>query len=198
MDPSFASLWSELEPVADLGVPWYVAGGWAIDLFVGRVTREHKDVDLVISRHHQHTAHQHLGDRDWYMIVPHPDGLTDRGRIEPWDGKRLVPPAHQILADDQDGHRIEFLLSEIDQGLWRSRRTPEVTMPAQQMALSTSDGIRYLTPEIVLLYKAKLMRAWDDADFETALLEMDLAQRHWLFHALEQSHPGHPWTSRLL
>ena len=50
MDPSFAPLRAELEHVADLPVPWYVAGGWAIDLFVGQVTRDHQDVDLVIGR----------------------------------------------------------------------------------------------------------------------------------------------------
>ncbi len=198
MDDSFAPLLAELEHVADLEVPWYVAGGWAIDLFVGQVTREHQDVDLVVSRRHQHTVYQHLADRGWYMIIPHPDGLTGKGTIEPWDGTPLVLPAHQVLADDEDGHRIEFLLCEIDEGLWRSRRNPEVTMPTVRMALTTSDGIRYLAPEIVLLYKARLGRAWDDADFETALSRMSAGQRDWLFHALEEAHPGHPWLERLV
>ena len=30
--------------------PWYVAGGWAIDLFLGRSTRAHSDVDIAILR----------------------------------------------------------------------------------------------------------------------------------------------------
>lgn len=197
MDPSFAPLRAELEHVADLPVPWYVAGGWAIDLFVGQVTRDHQDVDLVIGRRHQHTVYLHLADRVWSMIVPHPDGLTDKGTIELWDGSLLVLPAHQILADDEHGHRIEFLLSEIDEGRWRSRRNPEATMPTVRMALTTSDGIRYLVPEIVLLYKAKLGRAWDEADFEAALPEMSVGQRGWLFHALEAEHPEHPWLDRL-
>ena len=197
MDASFAALRAELEHVADLPVPWYVAGGWAIDLFVGHVTREQQDVDLVIGRLHQRAVYQHLADRDWYTIVPHPDGLIGKGTIEPWDGTPLMLPAHQILADDEDGRRIEFLLSEIDEGLWRSRRNPEVTMPTVRMALTTSDGIRYLAPEIVLLYKARLGRTWDEADFETALPEMTVGQRAWLFDALEAEHPGHPWLERL-
>jgi hypothetical protein len=192
----FHPLTEHLVPVAELPVPWYVAGGWAIDLFVERVTRDHQDVDLVIARDDQRAAFDHLPDRAWMKIVPHPEGLTGRGTIEPWDGEPLSLPVHQILVDGEDD-RIEFLLSEIDGGLWRSRRNLEVAMPVETMGRTTVDGIRYITPEIVLLYKAKHLRDWDGADFATALPEMTLAQRHWLFHALEAQHPGHPWTARL-
>ena len=88
-------------------------------------------------------------------------------------------------------------MSEIDEGVWRSRRNPGVTMTTVRMALTTSDGIRYLAPEIVLLYKANLGRTWDEADFNTALPEMSVGQRDWLFHALEAEHPEHPWLDRL-
>jgi hypothetical protein len=29
---------------------WWVAGGWALDLFLGKVTRAHKDLDIGIFR----------------------------------------------------------------------------------------------------------------------------------------------------
>lgn len=39
---------------AALLVPWWIAGGWAIDLFLGRQTREHQDIDvLILRRDHQ-------------------------------------------------------------------------------------------------------------------------------------------------
>jgi len=196
MDRSFDPLTEHLAPVSDLAVPWYIAGGWGIDLFVGRVTRDHQDVDLVLARTDQRAAFDHLPDRAWSRIVPHPAGLTGQGTIVPWDGEPLSLPTHQILADGE-GSRIEFLLSDIDNVLWRSRRNPEVTMPVQSMALTTGDGLRYMAPEIILLYKARLMRDWDHADFETALPEMTLGPRHWLFHALEQTESGHPWMARL-
>ncbi len=197
MDDAFKPLADELSHVEGLSVPWYVAGGWAIDLFVGRVTRDHHDVDLAIARADQRTAYDHITDRTWSKIVPHAEGLTDKGTIEPWDGALLSLPTHQIVADDDHGHRIEFLLNEIGPIEWRSRRNLEVTMPLSTMSLITDDGVRYLTPEIVLLYKAKHMRGWDEADFETALPQLYLAERHWLFHALEQEEPGHPWMKRL-
>jgi hypothetical protein len=30
--------------------PWWIAGGWALDLFLGEVTRAHKDLDVGIFR----------------------------------------------------------------------------------------------------------------------------------------------------
>jgi Aminoglycoside-2''-adenylyltransferase len=197
VDPSFDPLHEQLRHVDDLPVPWYVAGGWAIDLFLGRVTREHQDVDLAIARADQRPVYEHLTDRTWSKIVPHPDGLTGQGTVEPWDGGKLDLPVHQILADGTDGHRIEFLLNEITPIEWRSRRNLEVTMPLSTMSQASDDGVRYLAPEIVLLYKARHMRPWDEADFEVALPALFLGQRHWLFHALEAEQPRHPWMRRL-
>jgi hypothetical protein len=197
MDDGFASLSDQLAHLDGLAVPWYVAGGWAIYCFVGRVTRDHQDVDLAISRDDQGAVHDHFPDREWSMIVPHPEGLANQGTIEPWDGEPLALPVHQILADDADGNRIEFLLNEIDDRVWRSRRHPGVTMPVAAMTLTSKEGVPYLAPEIVLLFKAKHMREWDEADFDTALPELDLGRRHWLYHALEGQEPGHPWMEPL-
>lgn len=197
MDQTFDPMTEQLADIADLPVPWWVAGGWAIDLFVDRVTRDHHDLDLVVARDDQRAVFEYLADRDWSQIVPHPDGLTGEGTIEAWNGAPLSLPIHQILADTSDGVRIEFQLSEIEEGLWQSRLDPELAVPAEAMALTASDGTPYVSPEIVLLDKAGNQREWDEAAFATALPEMNLAQRHWLFHALEQQHPGHPWMPRL-
>lgn len=197
VDPAFAPLSEQLRYVEGLPALWYVAGGWAIDLFLGRVTREHRDVDLAIARADQRLVYDHIEDRTWSKIVPHPEGLTGKGTIEPWDGAGLDLPVHQVLADDDEGHRIEFLLNEITPIEWRSRRNLEVAMPLSTMSRTTEDGVPYLSPEIVLLYKAKHMREWDEADFEAVLPALYLGERHWLFHALEAERPRHPWMKRL-
>jgi hypothetical protein len=31
----------------DFNKPWYIAGGWAIDLFLGLVTRSHQDIEIL-------------------------------------------------------------------------------------------------------------------------------------------------------
>lgn len=52
--------WQPLRPdeigelLADCRVTWWIAGGWAIDLFLGESTREHSDIDVLILRKDQH------------------------------------------------------------------------------------------------------------------------------------------------
>src|SRR5688572_31726010 len=38
------------EWLANVSVPWWIAGGWAIDLFLGRDTRPHQDLDVGVLR----------------------------------------------------------------------------------------------------------------------------------------------------
>lgn len=50
--------------MSGLQVPWWIAGGWAIDLFLGRQTRAHGDTDVLIRRDDQlrsPEASHHLG-----------------------------------------------------------------------------------------------------------------------------------------
>jgi hypothetical protein len=74
------ALWDALPPqdaktlFAGFGVPWWVAGGWAIDLFAGRPTRPHGDTDLAILRVDQERLRQHLGG--WDIHVAHDSVLT--------------------------------------------------------------------------------------------------------------------------
>jgi hypothetical protein len=39
--------------------PWFVSGGWAIDLFVGRVTREHEDLEVGLGFRFGHSMTLH-------------------------------------------------------------------------------------------------------------------------------------------
>jgi hypothetical protein len=42
--------------------PWYIAGGWAIDLRLGKVTREHEDVDICIFREYTQKILDYFSD----------------------------------------------------------------------------------------------------------------------------------------
>ncbi|MFD1357870.1 nucleotidyltransferase domain-containing protein [Fictibacillus halophilus] len=35
---------------SDIPVYWWIAVGWALDLHLDRITREHEDIDIVILR----------------------------------------------------------------------------------------------------------------------------------------------------
>lgn len=58
------------------GVSWWIAGGWALDLFLGRITRDHKDIDVQILRRDQLAIQRHLAD--WKLFKTNQPGL------EPW------------------------------------------------------------------------------------------------------------------
>ena len=44
----FAAVSAVCSLLSGLTVPYWIAGGWAIDLAVGRVTRDHADVDVML------------------------------------------------------------------------------------------------------------------------------------------------------
>lgn len=64
-------------------------------------------------------------------------------------------------------------------------------------ALWERDGIRYLQPQIQLLYKAAGLRHKHWADSESTLPFLDTHRRGWLRDALQTTLPNHPWLPRL-
>lgn len=63
---------------------------------------------------------------------------------------------------------------------------------------TTSDGLPYGRPEIVLLFEAKALRAKDDDDLAAVLPSLPLARRGWLADAVARAYgAGRPWLSRL-
>src|SRR5439155_15489925 len=58
--------------------PWWIVGGWAIDLFVGRETRDHSDVDVVVRRADQEKLRERFAS--WDVQIAHD------GKLEPWIG----------------------------------------------------------------------------------------------------------------
>ncbi len=58
-DPNQYEVWQPWQPhevaqlFSSLTIPWWIAGGWALDLFLGVQTREHRDIDVQILRRDQ-------------------------------------------------------------------------------------------------------------------------------------------------
>lgn len=171
-------------------IGWAIAGGWAIDLFLDRVTRPHADVDIAVWRD------EHLQLRDvlpgWHFSI------ADAGELRPWvPGTLIAPPLHElqaISADEQS--RVEFLLNERREGSWLFRRKPEICL-ALSSAVRHDGPLPHLAPEIVLLYKSKAPRATDEADFHNALPRLTRVARQWLAEALACVDTAHPWLATL-
>lgn len=171
--------------------PWFVAGGWALDLFLGRETRPHEDVEVAIFRRDQEALWRHLSG--WTM-----EKVVAGGR-HPWRGQWLPPPIHELHARRGEGdlRELEVLIDEAWADTWRFRRNLAVMRPTAEIELRSPEGIPFLAPEIVLLYKAKEPRPRDEEDFRTALPTLDEPRRQWLAEALRACHPDHAWSSSL-
>jgi len=177
--------------------PWYVAGGWAIDLHAGRISRAHADVDLLVLRCDQSEVQALLKDCNPQKVLPHPEGLLNCGTLAPWRaGEHLELPIHQVSAE-RDGRKVEVMFGETSGDEWLYRRNPTVRHPLLSLGFHSPSGIPYLAPEIVLLFKSKHMRSHDRADFETALPMLAADARKWLRDALEKTSPGHEWAMKL-
>jgi GrpB-like predicted nucleotidyltransferase (UPF0157 family) len=191
----FAPLHRVAEELRDFPYPWHICGGWALDVFLGKVTRVHLDVDVEVSRAHQLALQQYMTTRGWKLLTPFDE------RLQPWPmHMRLEMPRHQVHAHRQ-GTFIDFLLADLEDGVWRYRREPSIIRDISRVGLRSSEGIPFLAPEMVLLYKSKTTsgkeRSKDKSDFEKVYLRMEPERRAWLRWALLAVDPSHPWIERL-
>jgi hypothetical protein len=171
----------------DFPGPWGIAGGWAIDLFAGRESRPHVDVDVALLRADQRHLRRRLIGARVEKVVAH--------TLIYWAAdEELQPPVHEVHVTWPDGHHLEFLLNDHDPrtGDWIYRRDPRVRRPLAATFLMTSD-VAVLAPEIVLLYKSKASSGKDDADLGVAVPYLHPEQRAWLRSALQLTAPGHRW-----
>ena len=183
---------------AALRVPWWIAGGWAIDLFLGRQTRAHEDIDVQILRRDQHAIRALFGDWDIQAALPQP-------RDESWpfrswrSGESLDPAIHDVWLRPAatEPWALQLMIADTRDDCWLFRRTPAIARPLAAIGCVTPEGIPYLAPEIQLLYKAKGLRPKDDVDFTQALPLLDQKRRQWLKNAVATVHPQHPWLDRL-
>ena len=65
------------------------------------------------------------------------------------------------------------------------------------MGFVAGDGVPYLRPELVLLFKAKNLRPKDDADFTSILPSLGAHATGWLLEAIQLTVPECPWIARL-
>jgi aminoglycoside-2''-adenylyltransferase len=171
---------------------WWVAGGWALDLFLGDIVRAHGDLDIGIFRDDAAAVTACLPDWDVFEAK---NGLLKRLDL----GAAPRADVNSLWCRPVDSHEwaLELLLDDRTEQNWVFRRRPEIVRPLVSMHGRSSDGLPYLVPEIQLLYKAKAPRPRDEDDFERVLPYLEPNAAAWLKQALEVAHPEHPWIERL-
>jgi len=111
-----------LDLLQDAGIKAWVAGGWGIDALVGRQTREHGDLDLVVEAGHEQQA--------WSL-------LARRGFGPIKSAATLVPHAllpQRLVLQDQDGRVVD--IHPVDLAGWPD----SAAVIRERSARSTSDG----------------------------------------------------------
>jgi hypothetical protein len=198
-DHAYLWAWEPINPegiaelLSDFARPWWICGGWALDLFLGRETRRHDDLDVALLRQDQLALYHHL--RAWDIHY-----ATTTHTLEPWDGRPLDPPIHGIWArrglEASAPWTCEFLLNEERDGEWIFRRNEAIRRPLEEIG-DERDGVPFLRPEVVLLYKSSERSPKNDTDFAAALPRLPREARLWLRQALETQDARHPWLEAL-
>lgn len=179
------------ERLAGIDAPWCIAAGWALDLFRGGQSRPHGDMEIAVPA-------------AGFPEIRHcfPEFVFDAvgsGRIWPAAEAEALTATHQTwLRDPASGRFLLDVFREPHEGgTWVCRRDERLRLPYDAIIERTADGVPYLIPELVLLFKAKAVRPKDQADFDGALPLLSRARRDVLGGWLELVHPGHPWLAKL-
>ncbi len=167
---------------------WWIAGGWAIDLWIGRQTRQHEDIDVLICRTDQaalfdllpgweiHAAGMPNGLTLWEPATPFPAEVHDI-----WCRPRADAP-----------WTLQVMLLETEGDRWIFRRDSRIGGPLDRLG-HLRDGVPFLVPEVQLLFKSKAQRAKDQADLQNVLQTMPEDRIRWLLAALALHDPGNSW-----
>lgn len=168
---------------------WYIAAGWALDLFVGGLGREHDDLEIAVPRARFVEIMRAFPGFEWDVV----------GDGHAWPFPEEADNHHQTwLREPTTGHyRLDVFREPHHGDHWLCRRDISITMPHNELILHTADGIPYLIPEVVLLFKAKAQRPKDETDFQHTLPMLDHSRRSRLSQWLSRVHPGHPWLKPL-
>jgi hypothetical protein len=179
---------------ADVELPWYVAAGWAIDLFLGGERREHSDLEVAVPNTRFDELAGILAGLEVFVITARAEATPLR------DARDRLMDTHQtwIREPSSGTWRLDVFREPSDGDTWICRRDPAIRLPYERVIERTADGIPYARPEIVLLFKAKhVEEPKNQADFAETLPRLDAGRREWLRAALQRVHPGHMWLAEL-
>ncbi|MFC4374317.1 nucleotidyltransferase domain-containing protein [Nocardia halotolerans] len=178
--------------LASSPVPWAVAGGWALDLFAGEVSRAHDDIEISIPR----TAFRQIA-----AVFPEYEwDVPGDGTLWPYAQAAERADLHQTwLRDPSTGtFHLDVFREPHDGNTWICRRDNTIRLPyTDLLRRSRTTEIPYLVPEVVLLFKARANRPKDDNDFHRILPLLLGYQLARLNSWLGRVHPGHSWLTEI-
>jgi hypothetical protein len=192
--------------------PWCLCGGYAVDAWIGRETREHGDLDVCALVQDQRAIFEHL--RGWQLIAHDFPAPGAQSRVEVpgatsrlWDGTRRIEttghlharpdsdePIPEILGPES-GFWLDVLFSDGSAEEWIVSRDPFISIPMTQAVQQSVWRVPTAAPQVLLFDKSKYLRRRDRLDFLRLLPRLTEEQRSWLHDTIELV--GHPWVADL-
>ena len=201
--------------MADIKVDYALCGGYAIDVFLGKKTRPHKDLDVAVFWEDRDRIVQHMLNQGWDIYEP--CGTAYLHKIHDVSNQKCVRdniwcvqsgnPHYKFTKHEKDMYAvdfdnseqskldyIEFLFNTRIRGLFLYRRNHEITRSLDNAILKIN-STPCLAPELVLLYKSTASDNTDyQLDFNNAINKMNDEQLKWLQNSLIAMFPsGHEW-----
>lgn len=169
---------------------WWLSGGQALDRFLGRVTREHGDIDVSIPRHDLARVATRLGDRLELQIA-------SGGRLYDLDAGPAPELVHGLWARERvrGPWRVQINLEPVEGDDWVFRRDPRVRRPLEQV-VHDRDSLPRVNPAVQLLWKAKDPLPKDEIDLVNVLPLLPPDERVWLRDTIALAHPDSAWRGR--
>jgi hypothetical protein len=186
-DPPQATAW-----FAGVRTRWWIAGGWAIDLFLQQQTRTHLDLDVGVLRRDVTGILPAL--KTWEIFEAKNGTLT---RLATGAVPSCTVNSLWCRQSSNGPWTMELMLDDSDGENWVYRREQGVRRNLNDVVRAGADGILYLVPEIQLLYKSKTVRSKDDADFQMAMPRLCVEARRWLRQSILRTSPSHYWINQI-
>lgn len=207
------------EFIADIGVNYAICGGHAIDLFLDRKTRTHKDLDVAVFWEDRNKVVQYMIDNGWEVYEP--CGMEHLHKINNIQKQKLTKsniwcikpgnPHYTFIEYEKDMFAVEFDDSEqielnYIEFLFNTRKDKDFLYARNHdikmklgIAIMAADGIPYIAPELVLLYKSTAADEMEyQLDFDNTFPKLNKEQVVWLKNALHTMFPtGHKWIDSI-
>ncbi|MDU5080427.1 nucleotidyltransferase domain-containing protein [uncultured Tissierella sp.] len=200
----------------DMDVEWYLCGGFAIDVFLGSITRKHKDIDITVSFDDMEVCIQYLKSKGWEIDAPvgnqrlvpvefalenselYFDNIwcykknSDFIKTEKTDG--VFRYVKFIDREQTELDFIEVLFNKVENGIFYYQKNHNIMINTDG-AFIKKDKISILAPEVILLYKSRNYENNDyKHDFDAVINKLEKERYDWFINAMNIVYPeGHPW-----
>ena len=217
MNSSFALINGLVNFLDPFDVKWLVSGGWAIDIHLNRITRERCDLDISVPFSDRLKCIEFFLEKGWRIEGKLSDGFRTLRKVSDYNDDIhyfwSFPEGVDFVSEyvDDNGNRgiaynrdfqyeldyIEVFFDMIEDSHFVFRRDPHVKRH-EDWAILERESVRYLAPELVLLFKSNKLSEKNLLDFDVAVDSLGGDALVWLIETLSLVYGNsHTWLEQL-